>query len=175
MEGDEKGVTLRDPGRGSVHDAPGYYQPIGKPVTSEEWRDVRRTRDHYALPAFAVDLKITEVEGGFDLVAVANAIDKVPFQISFDFVPGGELDLESGAVQGRAGEIALLKSGHAIYHVGNDAISIGPGSYGHRMWQMRGSDSAPGLFRVLLTGVTPVDQVIEIRYGMWSTATESIV
>jgi hypothetical protein len=175
MEGDENGVTLRDPGRGSVHGSPGYYQPIGKPVTSEEWGKVRRTRDHYALPPFAVDLKIAEVEGGFDLVAVANAIDKVPFQISFDFVPGGELDLESGAVQGRAGEIALLKLGHAIYHVGNDAISIGPGSYGHRMWQMRGSDSAPGLFRVLLTGVTPIDQVIEIRYGMWSTATEGIV
>lgn len=175
IEGDEKGVLLRDPGRGSVHGSPGYYQPIGKPVTSEEWGAVRREREHYALPPFAVDFRIDEVDGGFDLSITAEAYDKVPFQVAFDFVPGGELDMESGAVQGREGEVALLKSGTAIYHVGNDAISVGPGTYGHRMWQMRGSEAAPGLFRVLLTNVTPVNQTIEVRYGQWSTATEQLV
>ncbi len=176
MEENEKGVTLHDPGRGSVHDSPGYYQPLGTPVTSEEWGEVRRKRQHYALPPFVVDLKIEEVEGGFDLRAITSeGLDKVPFQIAFDFVPGGELDLDCGAVWGREGEVALLKSGYAIYHVGNDAISVGPGTYGHRMWQMRGSESSPGLFRVLLTSVTPVDQTVEIRYGTWSTATEQIV
>ncbi len=71
MEADERGVTLHDPGRGSVHDSPGYYQPIGIPVTSEEWREVRGKRPHYALPPFAVDLKIDEVECGFDLTVVS--------------------------------------------------------------------------------------------------------
>jgi len=175
MEGDEKGIQLHDPGRGSVHDSPGYYQPIGTPVTSEGWGGARRSRDHYALPPFAVDIKIDEVDAGFDLTASAKAYDKVPFQIAFDFIPGGELDLDSGAIQGRAGEVALLKSGYAIYHIGNDAISIGPGTYGHRMWQMRGSEAAPGLFRVLLTGVTPVEQTVEIRYGQWSAASERLV
>ncbi|MEE2752484.1 MAG: hypothetical protein VX910_00765 [Candidatus Latescibacterota bacterium] len=177
MSGDEKGVTLHDPGRGSVHESPGYYQPIGTSVTSQEWGAVRRTRDHYDLPPFDVEMKIEEVEGGFDLTARTSeeGLDKVPFQIAFDFVPGGELDLDSGAVQGRAGEIALLKLGHAVYHIGDDAISIGPGVYGHRMWSMRGSESTSQLFRVLLTAVTPVDQKVEIRYGTWSTATESIV
>ena len=177
MDGDEKGVSLHDPGRGSAHDSPGYYQPIGKPVTSEEWLLVRRTRDHYALPPFAVDLKIDEVAGGFDLriVTAKEGLDKVPLQIAFDFVPGGELDLDSGAIHGRAGEVALLKSGYAVYHVGDDAISIGPGAYSHRMWQMRGSESTSDLFRVLLTSATPVDQKVEIRYGTWSTATERIV
>jgi hypothetical protein len=175
MDGDEKGVVLHDPGRGSIHGSPGYYQPIGKPVTSETWREVRSERDHYGLPPFAVDVRIDEVEGGFDLTATAEAYDKVPFQIACDFVPGGELDMGSGAVQGRAGEVALLKSGYAIYHVGNDAISVGPGTYGHRMWQMRGSEAAPGLYRVLITAVSPVNQTVEIRYGQWSTATESIV
>ena len=175
MEGDETGVALRDPGRGSVHGSPGYYQPIGKPVTSETWGEVRRERDHYALPPFAVDLKIDEVEGGFDLTVDASAYDKVPFQMAFDFVPGGELDMDTGAVQGRAGEVALLKAGKAIYHVGMDGISVGPGTYAHRMWQMRGSEAAPGLFRVLLTNVTPVKQTVEVRYGQWSTATEELV
>ena len=115
------------------------------------------------------------MQNGFDLTVNAEAYDKVPFQIACDFVPGGELDLDSGAVQGRAGEVALLKSGYAIYHVGNDAISVGPGTYGHRMWQMRGSEPAPGLYRVLLTSVSPVNQMVEIRYGQWSTATEGLV
>lgn len=174
LEGDETGVTLADPGRGSVQDSPGYYQPIGKPVTSETWSDVRRGRPHNALPPFAATLSIVEVDGGFDLRVVADAYDGVPFQVAFDFVPGGELDMEAGAVRGTAGEVALLKSGYATYHVGNDAVSVGPGSYGHRMWVMRGSEPGTGLFRVLLTNVTPVDQAIEIRYGAWSTATESI-
>ena len=175
MEGDERGAVLKDPGRGSVHDSPGYYQPIGAPVTSEEWVEVRKGRDHYGLPAFEVDLEVREVDGGFDLITRAEAYDKVPFQIALDFVPGGELDIESGAVQGRAGEVALLKSGYATYHVGLDAISIGPGSCGHRMWDMRGSEAAPGLFRLLLTNLTPINQVVAVRYGTWSTATESIM
>jgi len=175
FEVDEMGVSLKDPGRGSVHDSPGYYQPVGMPVTPETWGAVRGRRDHYALPPFEVDIRIDEVDGGFDLKVSSDAYDKVPFQIACDFVPGGELDLDSGVVQGRAGEVALLKSGYAIYHVGGDAISIGPGTYGHRTWQMRGSEAAPGLFRVLLTSVTPVEQTVEIRYGRWSVATESIV
>ena len=175
MSGDETEITLQDPGRGSVHGSPGYYQPIGTPVTSEEWEDVRRKRPHNALPPFAVELRIKEVENGFDLTAVTNALDKVPFQIAFDFVPGGELDLDSGAVIGKAGETALLKSGYATYHVGVDAISVGPGASAHRVWQMRGSEGSPGLFRVLLTAVTPVDQTVEIRYGTWSAAIEELV
>ena len=113
--------------------------------------------------------------GGFDLHVTVAGYDGVPFQIACDFVPGGELDFDSGIVRGQAGEVAFLKDGYATYHLGNDAISIGPGAYAHRFWQMRGSESAPTAFRVLLTFVTPVDRVLKIRCGTWSATEEKVV
>ena len=105
----------------------------------------------------------------------STGYNRVPFQIACDFVPGGEMDFGHGAIQGKANEILLLKGGSATYHVGNDAISIGPGAYGHRFWQMRGSESTPNTFRVLIPFLTPVDHTLSIKYGTWSAANERIM
>ena len=154
---------------------PGYDMPLGREVAFEEFYNLRKERDVYVLPPLNTVLEIEKVDGGFDLQVRSNGYDRVPFQIACDFVPGGELDFDSGLVRGQAGEVAFLKSGYAIYHVGNDAISVGPGAYAHRFWELRGSESAPKAFRVLMTFMTPVDQVLEIRCGTWSTAKEGIV
>ncbi len=55
-----------------------------------------------------------------------------------------------------------------MYRVGEEAIAIGPGEMRHLMWQMRNSEPSPGGFRVLIALLTPVDRVLEIRYGTWS-------
>ena len=148
--------------------------PWAARVAFDKFYEARKERAVYALPPLTTTLEIEEVAGGFDLHVKVAGYDRVPFQIACDFVPGGELDFDSGIVRGQAGEVAFLKSGYATYHLGNDAISIGPGAYAHRFWQMRGSESAPAAFRVLLTFMTPVDRVLKIRCGTWSATEDRI-
>jgi hypothetical protein len=167
-------IRMQHQSKGRLYDFPVYYQPLGKPVPYDDFSNLRKERDVYALPALVTDLEIEEADGGFDLSVKATGYDRVPFQIACDFAPGGELDFDSGVMHGLAGEVVFLKSGFATYHIGNDAISIGPGAYGHRFWQMRGSEPAPNAFRVLMTFMTPVDQKLAIRCGTWSPAKESI-
>ncbi len=171
----EGGVRMTHPGRGWHYDSPGYFQPLGEPVDQTQWAEARGRREFSAVPPLVMDLVVEEVEGGFGLRVAAEGLDRVPFQIECDFVPGGELDFESGVIQGMEGQMAFLKSGYATYHVGNDAISVGPGAYAHRMWHMHNSEPAPEAFRLLITLVTPVDRVLEIRCGTWSAATEGIL
>ena len=171
---------FQPPGRpgeqGQWHESPGYFHPLGEPVAQGRWMEARGRREYFAVPPLAMDLTVEEVEGGFDLrIATSEGLDRVPLQIECDFVPGGEVDFESGVIQGSAGETAFLKSGYAVYHTGNDAISVGPGAYTHRMWQMRNSEPAPEAFRILMTLLTPVDRVLEVRCGTWSSATEGIL
>lgn len=168
-------IAMAHESRSSDGNRPGYDLPLGREVAFDKFYEVRKEREGYALPPLMTALEIEEVAGGFDLHVNVAGYDRVPFQIACDFVPGGELDFDSGIVRGQAGEVAFLKSGYATYHMGNDAISIGPGAYAHRFWQMRGSESAPAAFRVLMTFMTPVDRVLNIRCGTWSAAEERIV
>jgi hypothetical protein len=168
-------ILMRHQSRGSLYDFPVYYQPLDKPVAYDAFSAMRKERDIYGLPPLVTDLELEEVDGGFDLSVKVSGYDRVPFQIACDFVPGGELDFESGILMGDAGAVTFLKSGHATYHIGTDAISFGPGAYGHRFWQMRGSEAAPGAFRVLMSFMTPVDHKLQIRCGTWSPAEERIL
>ena len=161
--------------RSSDGGRPGYDLPLGREVAFEEFYNLRKERDVYALPPLTTVLEIEEVDSGFNLHVKSEGYDRVPFQIACDFVPGGELDFDSGIVRGQAAEVAFLKSGYATYHINNDAISIGPGAYAHRFWALRGSESAPTAFRVLMTFTTPVDHLLEIRCGTWSAAEEKLV
>ena len=157
-------------------ESPGYFYPLGKPVGLGKWREMRSQREFFSVPPMSMDLGIEEVVGGFNLrITTSKGLDRVPLQIECDFVPGGEVDFESGAIQGFEGGTVFLKSGYAIYHIGNDGISVGPGAYFHRMWQMRNSEPASEAFRILITLLTPVDRVLEVRCGTWSSAMEKIL
>ena len=154
---------------------PGYDMPLGREVAFDEFYNIRKERNIYELPPLLTTLEVEEVEGGFSLHVKSEGYDRVPFQIACDFMPGGELDFDNGIIKGKVNETVLLKQGSATYHIGNDAISIGPGAYGHRFWQMRGSESAPNAFRVLITFLTPVDHMLSIKCGIWSAANERIM
>ena len=65
----------------------------------------------------------------------------------------------------------FLKRGNATYRVGTgDEIRVGPGACAHTMWQMHNSPKAPDQFRMLITFLTPVDHVLQIRTGRCHTA-----
>lgn len=104
---------------------PSYDMPLGREVTFGGFYNTRKERNTYELPPLLTTLEVEEVDGGFDLHVKSEDYDRVPFQIACDFVPGGELDFDSGTVRGKVNEITLLKQGYATYHISNDAISIG--------------------------------------------------
>lgn len=181
FQGDESRVRMRHLGRNAIYperDYVGgvYWLPIDEKVTAENWVEVRGKRETFTVPPLEVNLEIQEVDGGFDLhIETAGGLDPVPFQIECVFARGGELEMECGVVEGKEGNTVLLKGGQAIYRVGDDAISIGPGEMRHLMWQMRNSELSPEGFRVLITLMTPVDRTLEIRCGTWSWGTGELV
>ena len=104
---------------------PSYDMPLGREVTFGGFYNTRKERNTYELPPLLTTLEVEEVDGGFDLHVKSEGYDRVPFQIACDFVPGRELDFDSGTVRGKVNEITLLKQGYATYHRSNDVISIG--------------------------------------------------
>jgi hypothetical protein len=148
-----------------------YWLPIDEKVDAENWREVRGRRDTYELPPLQVELTIEEVPGGFDLhVQTSGGLDGVPFQIECNFAAGGILQTDSALLEGNAGQVVFLKSGHGVYRVGNDAIQVGPGDMRHTMWRMRNSEVDETGVRVLIALVAPLKRTLEIRCGRWSDA-----
>lgn len=171
-----EGVRLTFDGKGGNRGAPGYYHPVGKPVSMDDYRDVMRDREYTAYDNLSMALDIDEVDGGFDLrLVTSEPFDNIPLEILFAFSPGGTLYSDSLIVDGVAGQTAFLRGGFATYHLGGDAISVGPGAIAHRMRHMRNSEPEPSAFRVLTTFRIPVDHTFQIRTGTWSEATESII
>ena len=150
--------------------------PIEAEVNAANWQEVRGRRRTFTLPPLEVDLEVREVAKGFDLhITTSNGLEGVPFQIECVFEPGGELALESGLIQAMDDHTVFLKKGHAVYRVGEDAISVGPGALEHRMWHMRNSEPAPQAFRLLIALMTPVDRVLEVWGGAWSPAVRGLL
>lgn len=172
----EGGVRLVHKGRNKIYpekDYRGgiYWLPIDENVDADNWQDVRSRRRTYELPPLEVQLAIEEADGGFDLhVETSGGVDGVPFQIECNFAPGGILHTDSIIAQGKAGNSAFLKSGYALYTVGDDAIQVGPGENAHCMWAMRNSEISDGDFRLLITAVAPLKKTLEVRCGTWSQA-----
>ena len=172
----EKGVRMLHKGRNGIYPEKQYmggtyWLPIDEKVDAENWREVRGRRDTYELPPLQVELTIEEVPGGFDLhVQTSGGLDGVPFQIECNFAPGGILQTDSALLEGNAGQVVFLKSGHGVYRVGNDAIQVGPGDMRHTMWRMRNSEVDATGVRVLIALVAPLKRTLEIRCGRWSDA-----
>ncbi len=172
MEGIERGVRLTQKGE----HAPGYDLPLDAPVPLGEFGKVRETRDRWTLPTIDLIVELTEVDSGFDLrYLTKGGLDRIPIEIEFAFEAPGEWETENQVTPVSNGQSSILKSGTGIFHRGNEGISIGPGIGVHRHWAMRVSEPAEDRFRVLLTLQTPVDHTIEIRYGTWSVASNTLM
>ena len=169
--GNEKRVRMRHKGRNVIYPEKEYiggvyWLPINEKVDARNWQEVRGRRETYELAALEVVLEIEEVEGGFDLhIHTEGGQDGVPFQIECNFAASGVLETDSAIVQAVAGHTAFLKSGYAIYSLGEDTIRVGPGNAAHRMWEMRNSEVDARSFRLLITDMTPLERTLEVRCG----------
>jgi hypothetical protein len=172
----DDGIRLTFDGKGERREAPGYWHPVNRPVSMDDYRQVMQERDYTAYDLLSMTLDVTQVDGGFDVHLKTNEpFDNIPLEILFAFSPGGTLHSDSLIADGQAGHTAFLRTGYATYHMGKDAISIGPGACAHTMRDMRNSEPEPTAFRVLTTFRVPVDTTVEIRTGTWSEATETLL
>jgi len=145
---------------------PGYWLPLNRPVA---WDDlphgILAERETIPRPELEVVLTVTEVDGGFDLrIRTEAGMDTVPFQIECLFGAPGHVEHAGVSATATSGGSLLLKSGDLTYRVGADAITIGPGTHGHRnVFPMAGEG-----YRVYMTAWTPVDHSLQIRCHRWS-------
>ena len=174
-------VKMRHLGRNEIYTEKDYlggiyWLPIDEEVDAENWREIRGRRDIYQLPALEVDLMVSEVGSGiFDLeITTIGGLEGVPFQVEFNFTPGGILESRDLIAQGHSVCTAFLKEGDAVYRLNDQAISVGLGSVGHTMWNMRNSEVDSSLFRLLITDIAPIKRTIQIRGGRWSHVEKTI-
>jgi len=178
VDGD-RGARLHHAGANPIYpekdyDRPVYWLPIGDGtrVDAANWQEVRSRRATYELPPMAIDLELCEVDNGetaFDMRATTSGgVDGVPFQLELLFEPGGTVEVEGAILEAHAGTTLFLKGGDAIYRVGDDEITVGPGHCVHTMWKMHNSPDAPDAFRLLISLLSPVDYTLHIRTGRFS-------
>ncbi len=143
---------------------PGYEQPLGRPVSPENFEALIPQRELRTLPPLTSTLTVREVEHGFDLrYQTLAGLDRVVAQIAFDFPAGGIWETQDACLKPQAGQTIFLKQGFGAMRFGDDVIRIGPGADAHRMWAMRDAEPAPQHVRVLMTFVTPVDHAFTLR------------
>ena len=156
-----------------LYDRPIYWMPIGDgtKVDAGNWQEVRGRRDTFELPPMAIDIEVCEIEQGhamdgaaFDLrTTTSGGVDGVPVQLELLFEPGGTIEVEGAILEAHAGTTLFLKGGDAVYRVGDDEITVGPGHCAHTMWKMHNSPDAPQAFRLLIALLSPVDHTFRIR------------
>ncbi|NEE04678.1 hypothetical protein [Phytoactinopolyspora halotolerans] len=112
---------------------------------------------------------VTEVTGGFDLDFTVDETDDVNVTIELSFRSGGELTgVESLDDDGAY----RLLGGHGSYRVGDDVITFGPGNdtgvvdmaSGEQYSVHNGNLPPLSDTRVYITGVTPFEHRLEIRF-----------
>lgn len=151
---------------------PGYWLPTNAPVPYE-------ALPYYALDArkviprprleFQLEAKVADF--GVNLrVRSQRGMPHVPVVLECWFNAPGQLDTGEISLPAQAGQSLLLKAGRLTYRIGQDAITIGPGSYGHRMTDTPIADGSGERFRVVMTDWTPVDRELQIRCGAYSEA-----
>ncbi|WP_395091930.1 hypothetical protein [Armatimonas sp.] len=160
---DDGAVILRSEGKLSPY-RPGYELPLGRPVPLERYSELRAERTLRRVPYCLSELTVREIEGGITLhYKTLDGMDRVPAQIALDFAPGGIWETDDTALQPLAGQVIFLKRGTGRMRYGRDVIEISPGASAHQMWAMRDAEIAPGLVRVLLTFLTPVEANVTLK------------
>ena len=164
--GEEDGVVvLRSEGKLSPY-RPGYELPLGRPVPPEKYQELRAERALRRVADCTSELEIKELEDGSGIslrYVTRDGLDRVPAQLALDFAVGGVWETDDTALQPQAGQVIFLKSGVGRMRYGRDMIEVSPGASAHQMWAMRDSEPAPGLVRVLLTFLTPVEACVTLR------------
>ncbi|MBZ0293849.1 MAG: hypothetical protein K8L99_14885 [Anaerolineae bacterium] len=164
MEADEHSILLHSRGDHSPY-RPAYELPLGRPVAPDQWEATKAERQFKTIPRVNSILRITVVDDGLELhYRTLDGLDDATAQIALDFPAGGIWETDDTALQTQPGQIIFLKQNAGRMRFGHDIIEINPGANGHRTWHMRDTEeAAPGLVRVLIPLITPVDHRFRLR------------
>ncbi len=174
MQVDDDGVHLMDDDA-NARSKPGFVLPLGKPVPLDRYSQLQETRERWDLPTMSMSLHVKQVKGGLDLsLKIKGGVPDLVGQFECNFVGPGIWETASGASEVHDGQSTLLFDGHGAFHRNVEAISVGPGSPSHRMWQMRNSDPEAG-YRVIVPFNVTAEKTLEIRYGLWSPTQRRVV
>ncbi|MBN2327681.1 MAG: hypothetical protein JXR73_11060 [Candidatus Omnitrophica bacterium] len=144
-----------------------YYQPISDPnllpVSRKTWGAARSHRRQSEVCAMTYEGSIKPKPDGFDLEINAHGTGGVPLAVEINLREGGELTNVQPAPNVK--DAYLLSQGYAAYRAGDDVVSIGPGRSEHAYTQIRGAEpKLPGV-SVYVTGYTPFQHKLTIRWG----------
>ena len=142
-----------------------YYQPLSPPqkVDAKNWAALRAKRRQTQICRLEQVATITERDWGFHLRIESSGTPGVPLAVEISLREGGKL--EGCRPAPRAPDCWILERDYATYTVGNDALRIGPGTAPHLSTQLRGAEpKLPGT-SVYITGFTPFDRSLEIRWS----------
>jgi hypothetical protein len=146
-------------------------------VAFGRFKEAEPLREKWSVPELDVTIDIHEVDRGFDLILNSTGgLDRVPMEIEFAFDGQGEWETADSVIPAGPQQSVMLKAGHGVFRVGDEAISVGPGSFAHGDWNLRESQPTRDAFRVLTTFTAPfTNKKVEIRYGHWSLARRGLI
>lgn len=144
----------------------GYYQPFDPPRKVAwgvpNWYEVRPGRQRTEVCNIDYRAEISEQKDGFAVRIVAGGTDRVPVAIEINLRPGGKLEGCSPAPG--AQDAFLPDRKEVVYRMGKNAVRIGPTIRENAYTQVRGAEpKLPGP-SVYLTGMTPFDHTVELRW-----------
>ncbi len=158
----DDGVMLRSSGERDPR-RPGYDLPLGRPVGPEAWERVRDERGLVLLPPMATTIQVRTDPSQVSLdIRTEDGLEAIPCVIVLDLPAAGvwrTADLELRPV---AGQTLMLRRSFLEVTVGSDTVRIGPGADAHTMWQPRNLPARPGLVRVLVPLMTPVEHTLTL-------------
>jgi hypothetical protein len=141
-----------------------YYQPLvpAQPVTSKNWAALRERRRQTQVCRLEQSATITEHEWGFHLRLESKGTPNVPLAIEISLREGGQLTGCRPAPG--APDCWILEKDFATYSTPNGRWRIGPGTAPHLETQLRGAEPRLPGTGLYLTGITPFDHSLQIRW-----------
>lgn len=136
-----------------------YYQPLDRDV-GMEFEAVRKLRAQTEVCELTQRARIVEQPDGFDVVIEASGTDEVPVAVEINLREGGVID---GVESAGDGSSSYLKSGHATFRLGGNALRFGPGRMEHKWIVVRGAERRLPGPSVYLTGYTPFVHTLSFR------------
>jgi hypothetical protein len=140
-----------------------YYQPLGRPVTTETWAATRSERRQSEIAKLSQTAEVVEVQRGLRVRIRADGTAGVPLAVEIAFREGGLIE-GCTPIAGAPG-VFVLEQGRGMYRSGANEIRFGPGAAPHRYVQLRGAEpKLPGQ-SVYITGFTPFDRTLSFECG----------
>lgn len=141
---------------------PGYWKPLGRPVSFEEL-PYHNLKDRIRTPRPDIEyvFEITKTEDGIDLTVSSNGgIDGAHMALQFDFELPGSVITENTYEQISTPRNTILTSGYLTYRKGIHAVKIGPGFFEHNMLTPDVTN-----YTVNMTANLPVNKTVHITFG----------